>query len=173
MIENANSEEQARRTKPLGHRSILGTRTRVAARMVVDEDERGRRVANGIAEYFPRMNQARGQGSHRHFFGRDQTVTSVEQQHVEGLSLTIAETPTEVALNIGWAPNRLATLEWFIDDSSRDFDCRTQTRRFRRAESGHRFERWTGGCSEAGEPAKSIERVTPDRPGIALAISGS
>jgi hypothetical protein len=92
---------------------------------------------------------------------------------MEGLPLTITETPAEVALDICRTPNRLATLERFINDSSCKFDRGTQTRRFRGAESGHRFERWTGGRCEARESTKPIERLTPDRPGIALAISCS
>ena len=78
MIENADTEEKARRPKPLGDGSIFCARTWVPARMIVNEHERSRRAANSIAENLPRMNQACGQGSNRDFFGGDQTMASIE-----------------------------------------------------------------------------------------------
>ena len=90
VIENTDPEKKARRSKSFGHGSILGTGTRVPARMVVDEHERGCRMANGVAEHLPWMDQARGQGSDRDFFGRNQAMTSVEEKYMEGLSVKIA-----------------------------------------------------------------------------------
>jgi hypothetical protein len=76
-------------------------------------------------------------------------------------------------LNICRTPYWLAALEWFVDDSSREFDRRTQARRFCRAKSRHRFQRGARGRDEPGESTKSVERFATDRPGITLAISCS
>jgi hypothetical protein len=173
MIENADTEEKARRPKSLGDGSIFCARTGVPARMVVNDHERSRCVANGLAEHLPRMDQACGQGSNRDFFGGDQTVTSIEQQDMESLPLEIAQAATKVTLNVGRAADRLATFEGFINESSRELDRCTQTRRFRRTKPWHRFERATTGLRQPSESAKPIDCRTPDRPGILGAISSS
>jgi len=78
-----------------------------------------------------------------------------------------------MTLNVRWAANRLPQFKGFIDDSPSQFNRRAQTRRFRRAESWHRFQRRTGCSREAGESSKLMECSPRDRPGISLTISSS
>ena len=92
---------------------------------------------------------------------------------MEGFPLTIAQAAAEMPLNICRAPYWLAALEWFVEDSSREFDRRTQARRFCRAKSRHRFQRRARGRREPGKSTESVERFATDRPGIPLAISCS
>ena len=92
---------------------------------------------------------------------------------MERLPLKSAQAPTKVTLNVGRAANRLAPFERFINESSRELDRCTQTRRFRRTKPWHRFECATTGLREPGESAKPIDCRTPDRPGIVRAISCS
>ena len=87
--------------------------------------------------------------------------------------MKIAQTATKVTLNVGRALNRLAPFEGFINESSRELDRCTQTRRFRRTKTWHRFECATTGLGEPRESAKPIDCRTPDRPGIVRAISSS
>ena len=92
---------------------------------------------------------------------------------MEGLALTITKASAKVSLDIRGTSNRLTPFERLIRDSSREFDRGTQARRFRRTKPRHRFERRTRGRREPDESPKPFERRTPNRPGIALAVSSS
>ena len=65
MIQYTNTQHFTGRHQPGRQHMIFLARCRIAARMIVEKDDRGRRFLDGHREDFPRMHDAQRQASLR------------------------------------------------------------------------------------------------------------
>jgi hypothetical protein len=89
MIVDGNVEELASLHELLGEPNVLTARHRVAARMVMDDDERGRPFTKGRAEDLPGMNEGGGQCSYRHLGEHKVLKVGVEEDGPEVLAAVV------------------------------------------------------------------------------------
>lgn len=87
MVNDANSEQYAGRAESFRHRPVLGARTGISARVVVNQNERRSRASDRVSKDLSRMDEARGQRPDRNLDGRDESMTAVEEQNMKGLAL--------------------------------------------------------------------------------------
>src|SRR5439155_1542632 len=111
VVEHADADQLARLTQALGDGRVLGRRRRVAARVVVDEDEgRGGR-ADGGGEDLARVDERRGERALGDAHLALHAVLAVEQEDVEDLALELREAAAEVRVDGGRIAHRAARRE--------------------------------------------------------------
>lgn len=99
-------------------------------------------------------------------------MATVEHQHVKGLSTGIAQSRSEMTLNILGASNRLSTLERLVDQPLGQFNRGAQTRRFGRTKPRHRLERRCRSARQSRKAAKALKNRPGQRPGIPMLVTG-
>ena len=100
MINHLNSEKPPSLGESSRHGSVLRARRRIAARMVVDQNEGARRASDRFSKNLPWMHKARRECSSRHFFFCDQSMTSVQQEHEKRFPLRTPNARREVAFDV-------------------------------------------------------------------------
>ena len=80
VVDHLNSEEPSSLGEPSRHGSVLRARRRIAARMVVDQNEGTRRASDRFSKNLPWMHKARRECPSRHFFFCDKSMASVQQE---------------------------------------------------------------------------------------------
>ena len=96
MIDDADPEDLARAHETLGDFVVLPAGLGIAARVVVNDQDRRGRLSQRRREHLARVHQALVQAAATHFDLADQTVAAVEQEHDEHLLAVAAHARTEV-----------------------------------------------------------------------------
>ena len=135
MVYDLDAEQPSGFREAAGHGSILVTGARVAARMIVYEDDRCRRRANRPSEDLAWVDQARRQRAHGDLFFGQETMATIEQQDVERFPITPAEAGQEMTRDVLRASKAVPADERPLRQTPRKIEGRDQARRFRRAET--------------------------------------
>src|SRR5712691_7845543 len=91
VVEHAHAHHFADLSQAASDVQIFLTRRRIAARMVMYEDDRSSRLADHWVEYLTRVNQGRGERPLRHAHVSDFSVLRVQQQDMKLFFLQAAE----------------------------------------------------------------------------------
>jgi hypothetical protein len=83
MIEHVDSDDLTRLGQPRRQRRIIRTWSRIARRMIVEQDDGGGANGNGFAKHFARMGDRRVERPGRHEFDVHQPVLGVEHDDAE------------------------------------------------------------------------------------------
>ena len=81
VVEQRNAEQLSSMAEAIGERDILRARRRIAARMVVHDDDARSARPDGRSEHLPRMNQTRGERAARDLAPADGTAARIEHHH--------------------------------------------------------------------------------------------
>lgn len=119
VVQHPNAEQCTGLPKPIRYFSIFGAWTRITTGVVMDQDQGGCGTADRLAEHFARMHEACGQGTHGNLIGRNQSMSTVEQQHVKRLTSKVSQAHSEMTLNVFRTTDRLAPLERFVAEPAR------------------------------------------------------
>jgi len=137
VIEDSNAQKLSGGLESAGDVTILLTRTRIAARMVVHEKHGRSRPPDRLSKDFPRMDQACRQRAHRNSLHRHHTMAPVEQHHMKGLAAPFSKAPTKVSLDVSRAFDSLPTFERTRHASASQFEGGNQARGLRRTDPGN------------------------------------
>ena len=135
MVHDLDAEQLSGLCEAAGHGSILATGARVAARMIVNEDDRRRGRANRPPEDLAWVDQARRQRAHGDLLFGEEPVATVEQQDVERFPITPTEAGQEMKRDILRASEATPADERPLRQTPRKIEGRDQARRFRRPEA--------------------------------------
>lgn len=91
VIEDGDTEDASRVREPLRDVEVLATRSRVAARVVVSDQERAGADCDGGLEDLTGVDERGGCGSNRDDAVRDRSMTSIEVDRHEVLARVVVD----------------------------------------------------------------------------------
>ena len=159
VIEDADAQDFARLDETVGHAAIFAARCRVAAGVVVDEDECSRGLLDGLAKDLPRMHETRRQGALRYEHLAGQAMAAIEEQRVEALVRATPEPLEEVVVHVCRTLDPRSDVEAPCRNAPADLASRNQRRALRGPHSRERTQRRLVGTRDPGEPAEPIEQT--------------
>src|SRR4030095_9385896 len=124
VVEDAHSHDIADFFEAFGDIDVLGARRRIAAWMVVDEDNRRGGFPNDRIVNFTRMNQRRGQRSLGNFYLANLSVLIVQKNDIEKLAPLSAEIFAKVMVHVLRGAKRLAGFPLAVTDAAGNFQAR-------------------------------------------------
>src|SRR5437867_747096 len=131
--------------------------------MVVHQDDRRRRVADGGREDLPRVDERRGEGSFGDAHLAANAILAVEEQHVEDLTLELREASPEVTVDGARVAHRTPERERDRRRPPPELEgCRHPLRTTRRP-AAERAPRLPGEAVETGEAARRGEQPLGER----------
>lgn len=108
VIKNAYAHDIADFFEPPGDIDVLWTGRRIAARMIMDEDNGGGGIANHRVINLARMNQRGREGSLRDFDLTNLAVLVIKQNDIKKFAFLAAEMIAKVSIDIFRGAKRLA-----------------------------------------------------------------
>ncbi len=135
VVQHRNPEQRAGPRQADRDLPVLPAGRRVAARVVVHQQDRGRRLAQRGPEHLARVHQARREGAlGGHHLPAD-PVAAVQQQHQEALAGRVAEPGVEVTVHVRGTPDRVAHLQAPRGQAAAQLERGLQGGRLRRADA--------------------------------------
>jgi soluble lytic murein transglycosylase len=129
VVEHPHSNQIGDLAQPAGQLDVFLAGGRIAARVIVNEDYGGRRLADDGQIDFPRMHNARRERALRDANVLELAVLVVEEDGVELLVALVAETLAEVGIHVIAAAKRRAGHELLLAETFGDFERGLNLRR--------------------------------------------
>jgi|SRR5688572_7674610 len=124
MIVYRYVEQPARGNQLCRHFSIVRRGRRVPARVVVDEDDRGRPLRNRLAEYLPWVYERRAQKTTGDRHVALEPMLGVQHRHVELLDREVLESWSEKLVDVDGSGNGITNAAGFRGEPPSEFQRR-------------------------------------------------